>query len=228
MELSGPAGRATKRNFPSPGDRAPSFDLPALVSLEHGGELQRISHNSFPGRWLVLLYWPLDFSPLCPGPIARMGESLQGVARDVQVLGISSHAAEHLLELRSCLANLPFPILSDCEGELRAALRIPPDEPFLRLTCNVDPAGFVRWVGVEDLSPSRSLREAIRAVDAVGGVIQGAPPVANRNLVCMCAWCGRVRDPGGRWLSIDTFVRERMSDLFTHGICPTCFEEQAV
>lgn len=226
---SGPGSsrRLAKPPFLAPGDKLPPFDLPALLSFDREGEVQRITHQSFPGRWLTLLYWPLDFSPGGLSPIGKLGEALRDPARDIQVVGVSSHAPDQLLALRASIGRLPFPILSDRDRELAHALRIPHGADALRVTCAVDPAGVVRWVGVEDLSPLRPLREAIRAVDAAGGVVRGAPPLANGHLVSMCAWCTKVRDRDGRWQGLEEYLRERTGEEFTHGICPACFEEQA-
>jgi lipoyl-dependent peroxiredoxin subunit C len=44
------------------GDRLPEFDLQAVVSLDKGHEFASITHRSYPGKWLVLFAWPMDFT----------------------------------------------------------------------------------------------------------------------------------------------------------------------
>jgi len=48
------------------GDRLPEFDLQAAVSLDRGREFTQISNTSYPGQWLVLFSWPMDFTFVCP------------------------------------------------------------------------------------------------------------------------------------------------------------------
>jgi hypothetical protein len=48
-----------------------------------------------------------------------------------------------------------------------------------------------------------------------------------RGLVCICAWCKRIRDEREAWHAVETFVQSRTHAKFTHGICPDCFQSQA-
>ncbi len=47
-----------------------------------------------------------------------------------------------------------------------------------------------------------------------------------RGMLCVCAWCRRVRDEDEAWQALETFVQERTHAAFTHGICPDCFQSQ--
>lgn len=44
------------------GDRFPEYALQAVVSLEKGQEFKEITGASYPGRWKVVFYWPMDFT----------------------------------------------------------------------------------------------------------------------------------------------------------------------
>jgi hypothetical protein len=48
-----------------------------------------------------------------------------------------------------------------------------------------------------------------------------------RGLLCICAWCKRIRDEGEAWQSVEKYVQSRTHASFTHGICPDCFQSQA-
>jgi alkyl hydroperoxide reductase subunit AhpC len=202
----------------------PAFDLPALLP---GRKLGRVTQASFPRKWMLLLYWPLDFSLESPEQVVKLGRMLAELPDRIQPLGVAHRGEDHLRALGSAMGEVPFPLLADARDEFQWLLGVPRGSHALRLTVNVDPEGFVRWVGREDLSPLRPLREALRAIDAEGGVIRGAPPPSHGELLAMCAWCKDVRDEGGRWQRLETFVRERTGTEFTHGMCPRCFEEQA-
>ncbi len=73
------------------GDKLPNFDLLAAVSLDKGKEFQRINNKTHEGKWLVLFYWPKDFTFVCPTEIAEFGRKNKDFkARDAQVLGAST------------------------------------------------------------------------------------------------------------------------------------------
>ncbi|HKC06313.1 MAG TPA: peroxiredoxin [Methylomirabilota bacterium] len=99
------------------GDRLPEFDLQAAVSLDRGKEFTRIGNQSYPGRWLVLFSWPMDFTFVCPTEIAEVGKRTEDFReRDAQVLGMSTDT--HFVHLawrrdHADLKDLPFPMLAD-------------------------------------------------------------------------------------------------------------------
>jgi hypothetical protein len=47
-----------------------------------------------------------------------------------------------------------------------------------------------------------------------------------RGLLCICAWCKRVRDEEETWQPVERYVQTRTAASFTHGICPACMESQ--
>ena len=67
-----------------PGDMAPDFTLPSTVG-------DKVTLSDYRGKKsVVLLFYPLDFSPVCSGETKQCAEMLpSGGASDVEVLGIS-------------------------------------------------------------------------------------------------------------------------------------------
>jgi len=47
-----------------------------------------------------------------------------------------------------------------------------------------------------------------------------------RGLVCICAWCKRVRDEAEAWQAVEKYVQNRTHASFSHGICPDCLQSQ--
>lgn len=155
------------------GDKLPEFKLQAVVSREPGREFKSITHDSHPGKWQVLFFWPMDFTFICPTEIAefgrRHGEFLE---RGAQVLGASTDTEYVHLAWRNQhpdLRDLPFPMLADTKRELSSALGILHKEAgvALRATFLVDPEGALRWVSVNDLSVGRSVDEVLRVLDGL-------------------------------------------------------------
>src|SRR5882762_1753199 len=110
------------------GRRFPEFTLTGVVSNDMNHAFQPISHDSFPGKWKVVFFWPKDFTFVCPTEIAAFGKlDKEFQARDAQILGVSiDNEYVHLAWRREKdeLRNLPFPMLSDIKRELAGSLGI--------------------------------------------------------------------------------------------------------
>src|SRR5271165_1410249 len=109
-------------------DTFPRFNLQSVVSLEKGQEFAKLSPAEFPGKWLVVFFWPKDFTFVCPTEIAEFGKKNKEFAeRDAQVLGVSIDNEYVHLAWRNQhpdLKNLPFPMLADLKRELSTSLGV--------------------------------------------------------------------------------------------------------
>ena len=155
------------------GDRFPQFAMPAVTGIEPGEEFGDVDSTTYAGRWLVVFYWPMDFTFVCPTEIAEFGRQ-EGAfrARGAQLLGASTDTHYvHLAWRREhpALRDLPFPMLADFKRELAQALGIIRADAgvALRATFIVDPEGVIRWVSVNDLSVGRSVAETLRVLDGL-------------------------------------------------------------
>jgi lipoyl-dependent peroxiredoxin subunit C len=165
------------------GDTFPSFALKAVVSREKGKEFAEITDASFPGKWRVVFFWPMDFTFVCPTEIAEFSRRAKDFAdRDTQVLGASTDT--HYVHLAWCnqhedLRDLKMPLLADTKRELAEALGILHREEgvALRATFIVDPEGIIRWVSVNDLSVGRNVDEVLRVLDGL-----------QTDELCPCNW----------------------------------------
>jgi peroxiredoxin (alkyl hydroperoxide reductase subunit C) len=165
------------------GDKLPDFALQAVVSREKDKEFREITQSSYPGKWTVLFFWPMDFTFVCPTEIAEFGRRDRDFQdRDAQVLGASTDTQYVHLAWRNQhpdLKDLPFPMLADTRRELAGALGVLHAEAGvpLRATFLVDPQGIIRHVSVNDLSVGRSVDEVLRVLDAL-----------QTDELCPCNW----------------------------------------
>ena len=165
------------------GDRFPAFDLKAVKSDDPQTAFTNLTHESFPGKWLVVFSWPKDFTFVCPTEIAAFGKANGEFAdRDAQVLGFSTDSEfVHLAwkQHHPDLKDLPFPMLADIKRDLGSALGILDKEEgvALRATFIVDPQGIIRFVSVHDLSVGRNVQEVLRTLDAL-----------QTDELCPCNW----------------------------------------
>src|SRR6516164_7991079 len=165
------------------GRRFPEFALTGVVSNDTSSAFQTFTHESFPGKWKVLFFWPKDFTFVCPTEIAAFGKlEREFRARDAQLLGVSIDSEYvHLAWRREKeeLRSLPFPMLADIKRELAGSLGILDPEAGVaqRATFIVDPQGVIRFVYVTDLNVGRSPQEVLRVLDAL-----------QTDELCPCNW----------------------------------------
>lgn len=167
----------------SVGKKFPEFNLKATVSNDLKHAFEDVNNNKYKGKWLVVFFWPKDFTFVCPTEIAEFGKLNKEFAdRDAQVLGASTdsefvHLAwrQHKEELNA----LPFPMLADVKRELSASLGIIDEAEGVaqRATFVVDPEGIIRFVMVTDLSVGRNVKEVLRVLDAL-----------QTDELCPCNW----------------------------------------
>ena len=154
------------------GRHFPEFALTGVVSNDANSAFQTFTHDSFPGKWQVVFFWPKDFTFVCPTEIAAFGKlDKEFRARDAQLLGVSTDSEYvHLAWRREKeeLRALPFPMLSDIKRELTGALGVlDPDAGVAqRATFIVVPQGVIRFVYVTDLNVGRSPEEVLRVLAA--------------------------------------------------------------
>ena len=165
------------------GQRFPGFALTGVVTSDASTAFRPVTHESYPGKWQVVFFWPKDFTFVCPTEIAAFGKlEREFRARDAQLLGVSVDSEYvHLAWRREKeeLKDLPFPMLSDIKRELAGSLGILDPEAGVaqRATYIVDPQGVIRFVYVTDLSVGRSPEEVLRVLDAL-----------QTDELCPCNW----------------------------------------
>ena len=165
------------------GHRFPRFELTGVVSNDVANAFQSFSHESFPGKWRVVFFWPKDFTFVCPTEIAAFGK-LNGEFedRDTQILGASIDSEYVHLAWRNNhadLKDLPYPMLSDIKRDLCEQLGILDLKAGVaqRATFIVDNENIIRFVYVTDLSVGRNPQEVLRVLDAL-----------QTDELCPCNW----------------------------------------
>lgn len=163
------------------GDHLPEFNLKAVVPGSK--DFQDISHETYKGKWLVLFFYPKDFTFVCPTEIkgfSNMNKDFQD--RDAQILTASVDSEFVHLAWKTHeedLKDVQFPMLSDIKRELSASLGILDMNEGVsqRATFIVDPENIIRFVYVTDLSVGRSPKEVLRILDAL-----------QTDELCPCGW----------------------------------------
>jgi lipoyl-dependent peroxiredoxin subunit C len=154
------------------GDRFPDFDLAAVIGTEDP-KIERVRIKDYEGRWLVVFFWPKDFTFVCPTEIAAFGRaSRRFESLGASVVGVSVDNEYVHLAWRAQhphLRSLPIPMASDLTRQLVSDLGIVDKREgvALRATFVVDPQGTIRFASVHDLDTGRSVEEVLRTVEAL-------------------------------------------------------------
>jgi peroxiredoxin (alkyl hydroperoxide reductase subunit C) len=165
------------------GDLCPSFNLTGVVSNDLQTAFKEINNKTYADKWLVLFFWPKDFTFVCPTEIAEFGRlNNEFTDRDTQLLGASIDSEfVHLAwrKEKAELGSLPFPMLADVKRELSTELGIldPNEGVAQRATFIIDPEGIIRFAMVTDMNVGRNPAEVLRVLDAL-----------QTDELCPCNW----------------------------------------
>jgi alkyl hydroperoxide reductase subunit AhpC len=151
---------------------APNFKAQALLP---DGSFKEISLGDYRGKYVVLFFYPLDFTFVCPTEIIAFSEAAdQFEALGVQLLGCSvdshfSHMAwSNTPRKQGGLGGVKYPLVADLNKEIAKAYDVLlPAGIALRGLFLIDKAGIVRHQVVNDLPLGRSVEEALRMVKAL-------------------------------------------------------------
>ncbi len=155
------------------GGPAPAFDLPC--TSEAAGR-QRVALTDFRGRWAVLVFYPRDFSLICPTELSAMNRRLDDFREaGAEVLGISVDSVDsHERWLatprsRGGLGGLDFPLASDEDGVTSRAYGVFLEQQHLALRglFIVDPNGVLQFGSVHNLSVGRRTEDILRVLSAL-------------------------------------------------------------
>lgn len=151
---------------------APEFSAQAVMP---DGSFQQIKLSDYRGKHVVLFFWPLDFTFVCPTEIIAMSDAApEFEKRGVQVLGASvdshySHFAwRQTPRSAGGIGPIAFPLVADISKQIARDYDVlVGDAVALRGLFLIDKSGVVRHQVVNDLPLGRSVDEALRMVDAL-------------------------------------------------------------
>ncbi len=152
--------------------QAPDFKAQAVMP---DGSFKEVSLGDFRGKYVVLFFYPLDFTFVCPTEIVAFSEAIGEFEKlGVQVLGcsIDSHythlAWRNTPRTQGGLGEIKYPLVSDLSKQISTDYGVlAPGGVALRGLFLVDKEGLVRHQLVNDLPLGRSVEEAIRVVKAL-------------------------------------------------------------
>lgn len=152
------------------GDTFPAFQCQACAGVEPS-DLTVIETGSYEGRWKLFLFYPKDFTFVCPTELVEFGNRA-GDFEDKNVVligGSTDNEYSHLAwrQNHPQLKSLPYPLIAAQKLAQDLGIVHPTEHVCLRATFLVDPDGVIQHVTVNDLSTGRNVDEMLRVVGAV-------------------------------------------------------------
>ncbi|GMH45867.1 hypothetical protein BSKO_13830 [Bryopsis sp. KO-2023] len=159
-----------------PRTNAPEFSANAVVDEE----FKLISLSDFQGKWLVLLFYPFDFTFVCPTELVAYSEAVskyKAAGAEIAAVSTDSHHT-HLAWVRTArdqggLGGIKFPLIADISKKISfdyGVLVEDENDPLygaaLRGIFIIDPTGKIRATQVNDESVGRNVDETLRLLQA--------------------------------------------------------------
>ncbi len=152
---------------------APNFTAPAV--MPSGVIEDKFTLSSFRGKYVVLFFWPLDFTFVCPTEIIAHNRRIDALQqRGVEVVGVSidsqfTHFAWRNTPVQEGgIGPVAFPMVADIRHEITRAYGVEhPDGVALRASFLIDRDGIIQHQVVNNLPLGRNVDEMIRMVDAL-------------------------------------------------------------
>ena len=169
------------------GQMAPEFTATAVVDQE----FETIKLSDYRGKYVILFFYPLDFTFVCPTEITAFSDRFDEFKQiNTEVLGVSVDSEfSHLAWIQSDrksggVGDLNYPLVSDIKKEISAAYNVldPEAGVALRGLFIIDKEGIIQHATINNLSFGRSVDETLRTLQAIQYV------QAHPDEVCPAGW----------------------------------------
>lgn len=135
-------------------------------------EIKKIKLSDYRGKWLILFFYPADFTFICPTELEEMADNYETFKKlGAEVLAVSTDtvfAHKAWYDVSPAIKKVKFPLLADVRRELCETFGtlIPEKGCSLRGTFVIDPDGVLKIIEINDNSVGRSTKELIRKLQA--------------------------------------------------------------
>jgi alkyl hydroperoxide reductase subunit AhpC len=148
------------------GDRAPDFTLRGVFQ----GKISDYSLKDYDGKWLVLFFYPADFTFICPTEVSGFSKMVKEFAAEkAEILGVSVDSVSSHQSWAEELGGINYPLLSDEEKKVSRSYGVLDEKEgvALRATFLINPSGEVSYVVISHVNVGRSVEETLRVLKAL-------------------------------------------------------------
>lgn len=154
-------------------NQAPDFNAQAVMP---DGSVKEIKLSSYKGKYVVLFFYPLDFTFVCPTEIIALSDRIaEFKTRKTEVIGVSvdshfSHIAwRNTPRKKGGIGEVSYPLVSDLDKSISRKYGVLVEKPgiALRGLFIIDKEGHLRHITINDLPLGRNVDEVLRVIDAI-------------------------------------------------------------
>jgi peroxiredoxin (alkyl hydroperoxide reductase subunit C) len=166
------------------GHEIPDFEVEAF----HENDVKKIKLSDYKGKWMILFFYPADFTFVCPTELEEMADSYEEFKKlDAEVLSVSTDTVfvhKAWQDASEAIKKIKFPMIADPTGDVARAFGtyIEDEGLSLRGTFIVDPDGVLQAVEINENSIGRSAKELLRKLQAAKFVRE------HGGKVCPASW----------------------------------------
>lgn len=150
------------------GKPAPEF---TLEGYSPDGQFKNYSLKDYRGKWVVLFFYPLDFTFICPTEITDFTANNEGFSKlNAVIFGASTDSCHsHKAWCEGSLGKQAFPLLADMTHDTSRAYNVLLEDKgiALRGTFIIDPEGVLRYALYHDNGVGRSATETLRVLEGL-------------------------------------------------------------
>jgi len=165
-------------------EKAPDFTEDAFLD----GKIKKISLSDYKGKWVVLFFYPADFTFVCPTELGELADNYEAIKKlGADVISVSTdtafvHKAWH--DNSETIKKIKFPMLADpAQRVCKSYWTLIENEGIsLRATYIINPDGIIKAFEFHDNSIGRSVEELIRKIQAAKFVTE------HNGMVCPVNW----------------------------------------
>lgn len=166
------------------GDKLPDISFKVF----HENDEKEMKISDFEGKWLILFFYPADFTFVCPtelGDLADHYDELQKMGVEVYAVSTDTHFTHKAWhDTSETIKKIKFPMIGDPTGAISRNFDVMIEEEGLALrgTFIINPEGIIKTAEVNDLGIGRSAADLVRKVQAAQHI------AANPNQACPASW----------------------------------------
>lgn len=171
----------------SVGDTVPDFEFEAFIPTG-SGEIKKMNFSALKGTWVVLFFYPADFTFVCPTELEDMAKLYDDFKKEgAEILSVSTdtvfvHKAWH--DASPAIGTIQYPMVADPTHELSHSfgVHVAHEGVALRGTFIIDPEGVIKVAEIHDNSIGRNAKETLRKIRAAKFVAE------HNGKVCPANW----------------------------------------
>ncbi|MBI2864628.1 MAG: peroxiredoxin [Chloroflexi bacterium] len=156
------------------GEKAPFFNMLSTKNVKTLAD--NVTLDEYKGKWLVMFFYPLDFTFVCPTEITAFSDRIEDFRNaGAEILGVStdsvySHRAWiNMPRNQGGIGQINYPLASDMTKSVswNYGVLIEDQGIALRGTFIIDPDQIIRYIVVHDLDVGRNVDETLRVLQAL-------------------------------------------------------------